>query len=85
LVTEQQKSLPKLQPVYSCSVSDMLTRVNFRRPTLAMADPRYGGVLRPVARCAHRFPGLFTNTSEHIRFFTFQFFFSHFSVVGCAR
>ena len=33
------------------SVSDTLTHVNF--PTFAMADPRYGGLIRMTSDCHH--------------------------------
>jgi len=33
----------------------------------------------------HGFPGLFTDTSEHIRFLLFSFSLFHFLVVGSVR
>ena len=43
-VPKQHKSLQKTSTSLQLSVSDMLTHVNF--PTFAMADPRYGGLIR---------------------------------------
>ena len=46
IVTKQYKSLQKLRASLQLSVSEMLTRVNYHRAyTLAMADPRYGGMI----------------------------------------
>jgi len=43
-VTKQHKSLKKTSTSLQLSVSDMLIHVNF--PTYAMADPRYGRLIR---------------------------------------
>ena len=40
---------------------------------------------KQAATYCPRIPGLFTDTSEHIRFLLFVFFFFHFLVVGSVR
>ena len=51
------------------------------RETLMSAKPSH----RSLPFLLHGFPGLFTDTSEHTRFFTFEFSDFHFLVVGSMR
>ena len=49
------------------------------------ANPSHRSLFLLLQEGLHEFPGPFTDTSEHIRFFTFSFSVFHFLVVGSVR